>query len=60
MVKVLPMDAEVVVALGDLPMNLDADPADRLIVATARAHGLALVTHDAALRKSRAVQLWKP
>lgn len=33
--------------------DFPADPADRLIAATARAEGLALVTRDAKLRASR-------
>lgn len=35
------------------------DPADRLIVATARALGLPLATHDRKIRKSRLAPLWK-
>lgn len=35
------------------PRDFPADPADRLIGATARAEGLALVTRDARLRASR-------
>lgn len=59
-VQLLPLDAEVVVALDDLPKAFHGDPADRLIVATARAHGLPLATHDSGIRKSRAAKLWKP
>lgn len=36
--------------------DLPSDPADRLIAATARAEGLALVTKDATLRASRSVR----
>lgn len=32
----------------------------RLIVATARAHAFSLVTHDATIRRSRSVRLWRP
>jgi len=32
---------------------------DRMIVATARVHDLPLATHDAAMRKSRLIKLWK-
>jgi PIN domain nuclease of toxin-antitoxin system len=40
---------------GDFP----GDPADRIIAATARADGLALVTRDARLRASRLVEtIW--
>lgn len=59
-VQVLPLDVEVVIALDRLPSSFHGDPADRLIVSTARAHQLPLATYDRAIRKSRAVSLWKP
>ena len=58
-VQILPIDVSVALALNDLPRSVPSDPADRLIVATARAHALALATHDATIRRSRAVRLWK-
>ena len=58
-VKILPLDAEIVIALDRLPRNLGGDPADRLIVATARAHRLSLATRDEDMRKSRAVRIWR-
>lgn len=58
-VRVLPLDADVVSALNELPSSFHADPADRLIVATARAHALPLVTHDRKIRKSRLATIWK-
>lgn len=57
---VMPLDRELVLALDALPATFHGDPADRLIVATARAHRLPLATHDAAIRRSRAVKLWQP
>ncbi|MGH8453546.1 MAG: type II toxin-antitoxin system VapC family toxin [Nevskiales bacterium] len=57
---VLPLDTDVVIALDALPASFHGDPADRLIVATARAHGLPLATHDEQIRRSRVVRLWKP
>ena len=57
---VLPLDVEVALALDDLPRSFHGDPADRVIAATARAHALPLATRDAAIRRSRAVRLWKP
>ena len=57
-VRLLPLDVSVVLALDTLPTGFHGDPADRLIVATARAHGLALLTHDGAIRSSGAVALW--
>lgn len=59
-VEVVPLDVEVVIALGDLPATFHGDPADRLIVATARAHRLPLATHDRAIRRSRLAKPWKP
>jgi len=60
LLSVVPLDLNVVLALEALPKSFHGDPADRLIVATARALGLALATHDAAIRRSRVVTLWKP
>jgi PIN domain nuclease of toxin-antitoxin system len=59
-VTVLPLDIEVVLELQRLPVRFHGDPADRLIVATARAHGLPLATHDHGIRRSRAIKLWRP
>jgi PIN domain nuclease of toxin-antitoxin system len=59
-IEVLPLDLDVVIALDRLPASFHGDPADRLIVATARAHRLPLATHDRAIRRSRVVKLWRP
>jgi len=58
-VEIVPLDVEVVIALAHLPATFHGDPADRLIVATARAHRLPLATHDRAIRRSRLARLWK-
>lgn len=58
MITVLPLDIDVVIALEELPPSFRGDPADRLIVATARAHKIALATHDSVIRKSRLARLW--
>ena len=60
MLKVLPLNADTVVAVDDLPAAFHGDPADRMIVATARVHDLLLATHDDAIKKSRLVKIWKP
>lgn len=60
MISVLPLSVEVVRSLDALPASFHGDPADRLIVATARAHALPLATHDAAIRRARVAKLWKP
>jgi PIN domain nuclease of toxin-antitoxin system len=59
MLTVLPLDVGVVIALDGLARRFHGDPADRLIVATARAHQFALATHDARIRRSRLVRIWK-
>ncbi|MEO8682632.1 MAG: type II toxin-antitoxin system VapC family toxin [Vicinamibacterales bacterium] len=59
-ITVLPLDLDVVLALNELPAAFHGDPADRLIVATARAHKLPLASHDRAIRRSRAVKVWTP
>jgi PIN domain nuclease of toxin-antitoxin system len=59
-IEIVPLDVEVVIALGALPATFHGDPADRLIVATARAHRLALATYDRAIRRSRLTKAWKP
>jgi PIN domain nuclease of toxin-antitoxin system len=59
-VSLLPMDVGVILALDNLPKGFHGDPADRIIVATARAHGLALATRDGNIRRSRGAKLWRP
>ena len=59
MISVVPLDIDVILAADALPESFHGDPADRLIVATARARKLPLATRDALIRKSRAVKLWK-
>ena len=60
MLTVLPLDTAVILELDALPRSFHGDPADRLIAATARSRRLPLATHDAAIRRSRAVSLWRP
>ncbi len=59
-VQIVPLDVDVVIALDRLPPAFHGDPADRLIVATARAFDLPLATHDRTIRRSRTAALWKP
>lgn len=59
-VTVLPLDVATILALDALPKGFHVDPADRIIVATARAHGLPLATRDGNIRRSRAAKIWKP
>ena len=48
---VLPVTVEVAIGSEQLPETFPKNPADRLIAATARIHGLTLITADEALRK---------
>jgi PIN domain nuclease of toxin-antitoxin system len=57
---VLPLDCDVIIALGALPTGFQGDRADRLIVATARTHSIPLATRDRAIRRSRTTPLWSP
>ncbi len=59
-VTIVPIDVEVIQALHGLPPTFHGDPADRIIVATARSRALRLATHDAKLRRARAVRIWRP
>jgi PIN domain nuclease of toxin-antitoxin system len=56
-VRLLPLDTSVILALDKLPERLHGDPADRIIVATAKAHRLELMTEDKSIRKSRVVKV---
>ena len=59
-VKLLPLDVDVVIAVDRLPPEFHGDPADRLIAATATVHDLALATHDRAIRSRGVVPIWTP
>ena len=59
-VTLLALDVATILALDNLPRGFHGDPADRIIVATARAHGLPLATRDGNIRRSRSVKLWNP
>ena len=51
-VTVKPLTPEIVALATQFPNDYPHDPADRLIGATARAEGLALVTRDESIRRS--------
>ena len=59
-VAIVPLGVEIVQALHELPSTFQGDPADRMIVATARAHAMPLATRDSAIRRSRLATIWKP
>ena len=59
-VRILAVSVSVAIELAELPDTFDRDPADRAIVATARAHGLPVLTRDRKIIDSRLVEIWAP
>ncbi len=57
-VKVQAITPAIVAEMNRLPSTFHRDPADRLIVSTARALKLPLATMDRKIRKSKLVPLW--
>jgi PIN domain nuclease of toxin-antitoxin system len=58
-VIVRPLTAEIAALAVQMPADFPRDPADRMIVATAAAEGLALLTADDRIRKSgRVTVIW--
>ena len=49
--QLLPLTTQILVESTRLPGNIHRDPSDRLLVATAREHGLTLITRDGPLLK---------
>lgn len=56
-IRVLPLTGRVAIESTRLGRTFPKDPADRLIAATARCHGLRLMTADERIRNSGAVAL---
>ena len=59
-VRILAVSVSVAIELAELPDTFHRDPADRAIVATARAHGLPVLTRDRKIIDSNLVELWAP
>ena len=57
-VRIQPITPAIIAEMNRLPAGFQRDPADRLIVATARALKLPLATSDWKNRRSRLVPLW--
>jgi len=58
-VTIKPITPEVAALATQFPEDFPHDPADRLIAATARAEGLALVTRDGRLRRNPLIKtIW--
>lgn len=58
-VRLQAVSPEIVAEMNRLPEGFHRDPADRLIVATARVLRRPLATRDARIRRGRVVSLWK-
>jgi PIN domain nuclease of toxin-antitoxin system len=57
--QVLPITARASELAAHLPGSFPKDPADRIIVGTALARGIPLITADASIRRSHALQtIW--
>lgn len=56
-VHIVPLTGKIALESARLGKNFPKDPADRLIAATARCHGLRLVTADERIRSSGSVAL---
>jgi PIN domain nuclease of toxin-antitoxin system len=59
LVQVIPIDADIARGANELPGHFPGDPADRLIVATARKFGLTILTSDRQIRDYAGAQtIW--
>jgi PIN domain nuclease of toxin-antitoxin system len=58
-VRIQPITPAIVMEMNRLPASFHRDPADRLIIATARSLKRPLATKDRKLRKPGLVPLWK-
>jgi len=59
-VRILPITPAIAAQLTLLPPSFHRDPADRIIVSTARVHGLPLLTKDRKILAAKIVPAWKP
>ena len=58
-VRVIPVSPQIAAEVASLPETFHRDPADRLIVATSRALGVPVLTHDAGIARSGLVRRWR-
>jgi len=58
-VRIQPITPGIVAEMNRLPAKFHRDPADRLIVATARFLKLPIATRDGKIRSSKLVPLWE-
>ena len=58
-VQVVSITPPIAAAVAALPDSFHRDPADRLIVATSRALGIPVLSHDRLINRSRLVRRWR-
>ena len=58
-VRILPITPAIAAAVANLPESFHRDPADRVIVATARVTGVPLLTRDSRITGARLVKRWR-
>lgn len=59
-VRIVPISEAIAAEVAALPASFERDPADRVIVASCRVLGAALITKDRLITKSRLVARWRP
>ncbi|MBI2833168.1 MAG: type II toxin-antitoxin system VapC family toxin [Acidobacteria bacterium] len=59
-VRVVPVTPAIAAEVAELPPRFHRDPADRLIVATARVMNLPVLTRDRRITRSRLASRWQP
>ena len=58
-VQIVGITPRIAAAVAALPDRFHRDPADRLIVATSRALGIPVLSHDRLINRSRLVTRWR-
>jgi PIN domain nuclease of toxin-antitoxin system len=59
-VQIVSITPRIAAAVASLPDSFHRDTADRLIVATSRALGIPVLSHDRLINRSRLVTRWRP
>jgi PIN domain nuclease of toxin-antitoxin system len=59
-VQIVSITPRIAAAVASLPDSFHRDPADRLIVATSRALGIPVLSHDRLINRARLVTRWRP
>jgi PIN domain nuclease of toxin-antitoxin system len=59
-VRLVSISPEIAAEVVALPDSFQRDPADRLIVATARVLNIPVLTEDTLITRSRLVTRWRP